>query len=78
MQKRDMQKDDNEKQFTVVINHEDQYSVWPSGRALPLGWKATGFVGTKAACLAHIGEVWKDMTPRSVREASTQEYQSND
>jgi len=51
----------------VVVNHEEQYSVWRSDRGLPAGWRATGFEGTKEQCLAHVGEVWTDMRPLSVR-----------
>jgi MbtH protein len=54
--------------FNVVINDEEQYSIWPEYKALPLGWKATGFSGLKKACLEHIDEVWTDMRPRSLRE----------
>jgi uncharacterized protein YbdZ (MbtH family) len=57
-----------EARYVVVINHEDQYSIWPEGREIPLGWRATGVAGTKAECLAHIDEVWTDMRPRSLRE----------
>lgn len=52
----------------VVVNHEEQYSIWPAERELPLGWQAEGFRGDKAACLAHIEEIWTDMRPRSLRE----------
>jgi len=41
--------------YTVVVNHEEQYSIWPAERALPLGWQAVGQPGNKAACLAYIG-----------------------
>ncbi|MGC7100195.1 MbtH family protein [Amycolatopsis lurida] len=54
--------------YTVVLNEEEQYSIWPAGRDLPAGWRTDGTHGTKAECLAHIGEVWTDMRPRSVRE----------
>ncbi|QFU88628.1 MbtH family protein [Amycolatopsis sp. YIM 10] len=54
--------------YTVVLNEEEQYSIWPAGRDLPAGWRTDGTRGTKAECLAHIGEVWTDMRPRSVRE----------
>jgi MbtH protein len=54
--------------FKVVVNHEEQYSLWPSERALPLGWVDAGYSGTKEECLAHIEQVWQDMRPRSVRE----------
>lgn len=54
--------------YVVVINHEEQYSIWPETRDMPPGWNATGVAGTKAECLAHIDEVWTDMRPRSLRE----------
>ena len=57
-----------EPRMIVVVNHEDQYSIWPESRELPMGWRATGVAGTKAECLAHIDEVWTDMRPRSLRE----------
>lgn len=50
-------------QFQVVINHEEQYSVWPAGRPLQPGWKAVGRKGTKEQCLTYIEEVWTDMRP---------------
>jgi len=55
--------------YTVVRNDEEQYSVWPHGRALPAGWYDAGFTGTEDECVAHIDEVWTDMRPRSLREA---------
>jgi len=54
----------------VVVNHEEQYSIWPTGRELPGGWRATGHAGTREECLAHIEEVWTDLTPLSVRRAA--------
>ena len=53
--------------WKVVLNDEEQYSVWPQDRACPAGWRETGFVGDRAACLAHIREVWTDMRPLSLR-----------
>ena len=44
--------------YTVVINHEEQYSIWPEGREIPLGWKAAGVTGSKQECLSYIGEVF--------------------
>lgn len=55
--------------FAVVVNHEEQYSIWPCHRAVPAGWRETGFRGTQDACLDHIEEVWTDITPLSVRQA---------
>ena len=55
--------------FAVVVNIEEQYSIWPADRELPRGWRAEGTSGTKDDCLAHIQEVWTDMRPLSVRRA---------
>ncbi|HEX4303379.1 MAG TPA: MbtH family NRPS accessory protein [Rhizomicrobium sp.] len=49
----------------VVVNHEEQYSIWPADRELPLSWMAEG---TKAECLEHIKEIWTDMRPLSLRK----------
>ena len=54
--------------YTVVVNHEEQYSIWPAARDLPLGWKAVGKQGLKADCLAYIKDVWTDMRPLSLRQ----------
>lgn len=54
--------------YTVVINHEEQYSIWPADRELPLGWNTVGTTGTKAECLDYINEVWTDMRPLSLRK----------
>ncbi len=55
--------------YAVVINHEEQYSIWPDdGRELPAGWSAAGKSGSRQECLDYIGEVWTDMRPKSVRE----------
>jgi MbtH protein len=55
--------------YTVVVNHEEQYSIWPEGKAIPAGWRETGYRGPKDACLANIKAVWTDMRPLSVRKA---------
>jgi MbtH protein len=52
----------------VVVNDEEQYSVWPLDGQPPAGWRAEGFTGGRQECLAHIDEVWTDMRPRSVRQ----------
>lgn len=54
--------------YKVVLNHEEQYSIWPADRENPLGWKDAGKVGPKAECLAYIEEVWTDMRPLSLRK----------
>ncbi len=53
--------------FKVVLNHEEQYSIWWADREIPPGWREEGKRGTKAECLAHIDEVWTDMRPLSLR-----------
>ncbi|MBF8187071.1 MbtH family protein [Nonomuraea sp. K274] len=63
-----MFQDDDNRTYVVVINHEEQYSIWPADRDLPAGWKQSGPTGSKAECLAHIKEVWTDMRPLSLRK----------
>jgi MbtH protein len=53
--------------YRVVVNHEEQYSIWPDFKEIPLGWTAVGRTGTKDECLAYIKEVWTDMRPLSLR-----------
>ena len=53
--------------YKVVMNHEEQYSIWPEGRENALGWRDVGKSGLKADCLAFIKEVWTDMRPLSLR-----------
>jgi MbtH protein len=60
--------EESEPLFKVVVNLEEQYSIWPDGRNNPAGWTDEGKRGDKAECLAHISEVWTDMRPRSLRE----------
>ncbi|MEV5743277.1 MbtH family NRPS accessory protein [Microbispora rosea] len=55
----------------VVVNDEEQYSVWWSDREPPAGWRATGFAGTRQECLDHIETVWTDMRPLSARDQET-------
>jgi len=54
--------------YNVVVNHEEQYSIWPANRENALGWKNAGMSGTKEECLAYIKEVWTDMRPLSLRK----------
>jgi MbtH protein len=55
--------------YKVVLNDEEQYSIWPADRANPLGWRDGGKTGSKAECLAFVKEVWTDMRPLSLRRA---------
>jgi MbtH protein len=54
--------------YKVVVNHEEQYSIWPADRENALGWRDGGKSGTNAECLAYIKEVWTDMRPLSLRK----------
>src|SRR5262245_3416004 len=54
--------------YEVVVNDEEQYSIWPANREIPLGWRVVGVRGPKRECLAHIKEVWTDMRPLSLRK----------
>jgi MbtH protein len=53
--------------YDVVVNGEQQYSIWPAHREPPLGWNRAGKQGPKAECLSYIEEVWTDMRPLSLR-----------
>ncbi|MGW3199188.1 MbtH family protein [Streptomyces sp. NPDC001118] len=53
--------------YEVVINHEEQYAVWPAGKTVPPGWRKVGRHGTRADCLEYVREAWKDMRPLSLR-----------
>jgi MbtH protein len=55
--------------YRVVVNHEEQYSIWWADRELPLGWRDIGKNGSKRECLDHIATIWLDMRPLSLREA---------
>jgi len=72
-----MDEKDERMSFRVVVNHEDQYSVWSADRANAPGWRDTGKTGDKDDCLEYVEDVWTDMRPLSLRrkmaEASAQE-----
>jgi MbtH protein len=54
--------------YNVVVNHEEQYSIWPANKPIPEKWRAIGVTGTKEECLAHVRRVWTDMRPASVTQ----------
>jgi MbtH protein len=56
--------------YIVVVNHEEQYSIWLADKPIPLGWTQSGKPGSKAECLAYVEEVWTDMRPLSLRRAA--------
>jgi MbtH protein len=59
--------DEDSTLYVVVMNDEEQFSIWPKHKTFPLGWTASGKEGQKQECLAHIDEVWTDMRPLSLR-----------
>ncbi|HTZ43984.1 MAG TPA: MbtH family NRPS accessory protein [Jatrophihabitans sp.] len=54
-------------EYQVVVNDEEQYSIWPAVKSVPAGWRAVGVTGHKQHCLDHIEQVWTDMRPLSLR-----------
>jgi len=60
---------DSDITYRVVVNQEEQYSIWPEFKNIPEGWSDIGFKGVKEACLEHIRELWVDMRPLSLRRA---------
>jgi len=63
---------DDRTSYKVVLNHEEQYSIWPAERENAPGWRDAGQTGTKAECLAYIERVWTDMRPLSLRRRMDQ------
>jgi len=59
---------DDARVYRVVVNQEEQYSIWPVEKQSPFGWIDTGISGTKQDCIRFIQEVWADMTPSSLRQ----------
>jgi MbtH protein len=72
-----MSRDESEDKtiYKVVVNHEEQYSIWPADRENALGWNDAGKSGTKDECLAYIKEVWTDMRPLSLRKQMEEKQQ---
>jgi len=54
--------------YRVVVNEEEQYSIWPTYLEIPAGWRDAGKSGPKDECLAYVKEVWTDMRPLSLRK----------
>ena len=67
-----------EEEYLIVINHEEQYSIWPSYKEIPKGWNQVDKPGTKSQCLEYIKEHWTDMRPLSLRKAMEQSSQESE
>ncbi|MCF1496233.1 MbtH family NRPS accessory protein [Agrobacterium vitis] len=65
-------------EYHVVTSDEERYSIWPTYKETPIGWRTTGFSGPKQACLDHIAEVWTDMRPASLRRSMEAEQAGDD
>jgi len=61
--------DEDDRLYRIVVNHEEQYSIWFADQEPPAGWTIVGDPGTKDECLARITELWTDMRPLSLRQA---------
>jgi MbtH protein len=61
--------EDGRESFRVVVNDEEQYSIWPDDKEIPEGWRDAGKAGEKQECLDYINEVWTDPRPLSLRRA---------
>lgn len=57
-----------EARFKVLINHEEQYSLWPADLPVPGGWEEK-MTGSKGECDDYVNEHWTDMRPKSLRLA---------
>lgn len=68
--------DNEDGEFRVLVNHEEQYSLWPAFREVPPGWTPVGPTGKRQECLDWIEANWTDMRPKSLREAMDQAPQS--
>lgn len=64
--------EDENAEYFILINDEEQYSLWPAFRDIPAGWKATGPKGKRRECLDWIDKNWTDMRPKSLRDAMEQ------
>jgi MbtH protein len=65
----EMEEEDRVGTWTVLVNDEEQHSLWPSQKAAPAGWRNVGVHGSKQECLDYVAAEWKDITPLSVRKA---------
>lgn len=65
----DAEQEADNRPYRVVVNGEEQYSIWPLEREIPLGWREGGKSGTRQECLDYIEQVWTDMRPLSLRKA---------
>ena len=63
-------KEGAQEHYIVLVNEEEQYSLWPAAKVLPAGWRLAGKEGSEQECMAFVDEVWTDMRPLSLRRSS--------
>ncbi|MFJ2766649.1 MbtH family protein [Streptomyces sp. NPDC087300] len=59
--------ENEEGRYLVLVNDEEQHSLWPAAIEVPAGWRTAYGEDSRAACLAHIEETWTDMRPAGLR-----------
>lgn len=69
--------DDDEAKYFVLINEEQQYSLWPDHLVIPAGWTRVGPHADKASCMAWVDETWTDMRPESLRRQMGEEHENS-
>lgn len=60
---------DENREYMVLVNHEAQYSLWPSSLGVPAGWTAVGPKGNRQECIDWINANWSDLRPKSLADA---------
>ncbi|MEU8792998.1 MbtH family protein [Streptomyces sp. NPDC048643] len=61
--------DDEDGRFYVVVNDEEQHSLWPAFAEVPAGWRVVFGEAARAEALEYVESNWTDLRPRSLREA---------
>lgn len=65
--------DDDNGAFFVLVNDEDQHSLWPVFADIPAGWRVVHGEASRAACLDYVEKNWTDLRPKSLREAMAED-----
>lgn len=60
--------DDANGRFVVLVNDEEQHSLWPSFAEIPAGWHTAFGENSREACVAYVEEHWTDLRPKSLQD----------
>ncbi|MGU3499369.1 MbtH family protein [Mycobacterium sp. C31M] len=60
--------DDDKGRFVVLVNDEEQHSLWPTFADVPDGWRVVFGEADRASCLDYIEQSWTDIRPKSLRD----------